>query len=586
MRCWVTAACIAVLGCSKAATEPAVARAQSTLTQAPLLSPTRLLRRVYLTLRNREPTPAEYDAATTAAAGGTFDAFITQQIDTALASSEFYEAMVAWGHDYLRVGDYKRGTTEGGFASWKGGMAAALEPCPAGTTHAGALGHFSGDPANGDPSTICDDGAATVRSIEPWWAPGTTVSVVGNAGSGATTAGTVDCGRLYCGDTRCHFPAAGCSCGPNLAYCYRRYEDRPGYIYALELDSIPYFDNAARRLLWEEPARLFAHVVTQDESFADLVVGDYTVAPRKLRHQYVRWGRMNSDNKAVLDASTWWQSGSNNWDKVQVATLHPNLLAARTYTFDPRIDVTAPQGIPAAGVLTMLGPSSWFPRERVRAARWLETFACRVFAAPDPSIVFTPPYTDDPARQGACQHCHRTIDPAAIHFKRLEIEDEQPYHGVGHANLGGIGDWQWRKQSQVSFPDPNSPGGIYWRQPYGRWNVSFIPNTFLTPVAASVLSSNADARFIDFLPATEQLFGQTSDGTIGPLGFGKMLVSSGEFDRCAVDRIFGRFMGRPIDISREAATEAALVQQFTSGGRKVKPLIKALLSTDEFKRGL
>lgn len=575
-------ALVVLLGCGREALpEPELATSRAALTtSAPLLSPTRLLRRVHLTLRGHEPSPAQYATALTAADAGTLDAFIAGEVDAALDSNDFYEQMLAYGHDYLRVGDYKRGTTEGGFSAfWKGGMSVPIRTCGAGTVHAGKL--YASEAA-----TVCDTAAATVSTVEPWWAPGSMVQVVGNAGTGVTRAGTTDCGALNCGNMSCGFPAPACSCGPNLAYCHLFVEDRPGYQYSLERDSNPFFDGSARRLLWEEPARLFAHVVTRDEPFSDLVTGDYTVAPRKLQHNYVRWGRMNGDNAAVLDPSTWWRTATNGWDKVTVASLHPNLLVDRTYTFDPRTEAGAPRGVPAAGVLTMLGPSSWFPRERVRAARWLETFACRNFTAPDPSVAFTPPFTDDPARQGACQHCHQTIDPAAIHFKRLEIEDEQPYHGVGHANFGGIGSWQWRTTFQVSFPDPNSPGGIYWRQPYGRWNVSFIANTMLTPVTPALLLTNPDARFIDFLPPTERLFGLQSDGTVGPLGFGKLLVASGELDRCAVDRLFERFIGRRLDVSREAAAEGAMVQQFVASGRKVRPFIKTLIASDAFRRGL
>ena len=114
----------------------------------------------------------------------------------------------------------------------------------------------------------------------------------------------MDCGKLECAGARCNFPARGCSCGPNLSYCHRRDEDRPGEPYAFERDSIPYLEGSARRLLWEEPARLFAFVVTRDAPFSDLVLGDYTVAPRRLRHVYVRWGRMNGDNAAKLDATS------------------------------------------------------------------------------------------------------------------------------------------------------------------------------------------------------------------------------------------------------------------------------------------
>jgi hypothetical protein len=578
-----------VLGCTTepAPVPPAALSTSQALNQNPLLSPTRQLRRVDLLLRGHEPTLAQYSAAIAAADAGTLDALIEAEIDASLASSDFYDTMLSYGHDYLRVGDYVRGTVEGGMSAyWKGGVAAQITSCPSGTMHAGALSHFAGDPTMGDDQSICDAGTAVINSVEPWWAPGTTVQVIGNSGTGATKSMSGgDCGQLYGGATSWQFGGVGCSCGPNLVYCQPFKADRPGYQYGEPYDSNPNLDNSARRLMWEEPARLFAYVVTTDQPFSDLVLGSYTVAPRKLQHAYVRWGRSNGTN-ASLDSSTWWKTATDSWDRVEVSTLNPTLLSDRTYTFDPRTDTGAPRGWPAAGVLTQLAPNVWFPRERVRAARWLETFACINFTAPDPTIQFQPPFTDDPERQGACQHCHQMIDPAAIHFKRLEIEDEAPYHGQGFPNLVGIAGNEWKHTPQVSFPDPNSPGGEYWRQPYGRWNTSFVANTFLTPITDAQLMGNADARFLDFLPPDTTLFGATSDGTIGPLGFGKLVVSSGQFDRCAVDKLFQHFMGRPIDVAKEAQLENSLVDAFVASNRQVKPWLKQLLMSDEFRRGL
>lgn len=578
--------CLALaLGSCAAQPEPQAAKSQAPLINAPNLSATRLLRRVHLTLRGREPSPAQYALAKAAAAGGTLPAFVDQQIDAALASPEFADQMLAFGHDYLKIGDYKRGSVEGIIGGvFKGNQTVELTPCATGTLHAGALGHFSSDSRLGDPSSLCTTAGAALASIEPWWAPGSMVQVIGRSGNGKQSNAGTDCGRIYMGESSNNFPDPGCGCGPNLLYCGLPRSYGPP-MYPRDYESNPYFADAQRRLLFEEPARLVAHVITTDAPFSDLVVGNYTVAPRRLQHVYARWGRMNSDN-ASFDSAAWWKSATDGWDKVTFQSINPHLLDVRTYTFDPRVDDGAPAGIPSAGVLTQLGPNVWYPRERVRAARWLETFACRNFTAPDPSLVFMPPYTNDPAKGGTCQHCHTTIDPAAIHFKRLEVEEDTPRHGLGHMNLGGVGDWQWRKTFQTSFVDPMSAGGVFWFQPYGRWNANFVAGTFLTPVPPSRIMTNPDARFLDFLPAGETLFGQASDGTIGPLGFGKLILASGEFDKCAVQTLHQRFIGRRFDPANEALLEAQLVQAFTQGGRKVKPLIKLLLQSDEFKRGL
>ena len=573
-----------LVGCRSAQPEPHAAKTQALDGgQAPTLSATRQLRRLHLTLRGSEPTPAQYRAALAAADAGTFQSFYDAEITAALGSTDFYEQMLAFGHEYLRVGDYKRGSLEGGMsAPFKGSHAISLTPCAAGTTHAGKLGHFDSDTRHGDPASVCNQAATPTASVEPWWAPGSSVSVIGRARLAVQSAGGVDCGRGYMAEVDVHFAdETSCGCGPNLLYCYP--ETMVGdAMYATPKQSNPYYADSFRRLLSDEPARLFAHIATTNAPMTDLVLGDYTVAPRWLQFLYVRWGRTNTDNMS-MDSSGWFRAADDNWSKVTFHSLHPNLLAARTYLFDPRTNSGAPAGIPSAGVLTQLGPNSWYPRERVRAARFLEIFACQSFAAPDPNMVFTPPYSNDPQSQGPCQHCHRVIEPAAIHFKRLEIEDSFAKYGQGHANLGGIGVWQWRRTSQPSFADANSPGGQYWYQPYGRWNVAFIENTFLTPVAMGAIATNPDVRFLDFLPAGKTLLEQPSDGTIGPLGFAKMIVAAGAFDRCVVDRTFQWVMG--YGLSNDPNREAALVQRFVGANRQLKPFIESLVKEDDFGRG-
>lgn len=558
-------------------------------TDAPRLSPTRQLRRLWLTTRGREPEVQDYEAALAAADAGTFEAFFEAQLEASLASPDFSGLVRAWGHDTLKIGDFKRGTTEGTTSHhFKTAMAVFLERCPAATTHAGALvSPHEASRCDGLP----DGGALAVRSIEPWWAPGTTVEVLGSAGAPTQPPG-VDCGRVnLIRDAVPVFEHPECSCGPNLLYC------RPlplfgSAAYPQKVDSTPYRDDSLRRLLWEEPARLFEYVVTADRPFSDLVQGDYLVAPRNLQHVYWRWGRMNGD--ASLDSNPFWRTASDRWEPVVAETLNPRLLRRRTYTYDPRVEDGEPLGIPAAGVLTQLGPQSWHPRERVRAARYLEIFACRSFAAPDPSIVFTPPYSRDPYSEGSCQHCHKLLDPVAIHFKRIEVEDDLNSNGQGFVNLGGIGPARWGAARRC-FTDPNVPSGINWRQPYGRWHANFVSNTFLTPVPEERFGppcqqgapvGNPDARLIDFLPRGQTLFGLESDGTIGPLGFGKLLVQSGEFDRCAVRHVFEKFAGRPLDVATEGPLERALVSEFTRSDRHVKELIRFIVRRDEFRRGL
>jgi hypothetical protein len=138
--------------------------------------------------------------------------------------------------------------------------------------------------------------------------------------------------------------------------------------------------------------------------------------------------------------------------------------------------------------------------------------------------------------------------------------------------MGGTGSWRW---PEVVDDDP-----------FLRWDNTFVHDTTLTPVSQADIGRNPDARFIDFLSPQSSLLGRRGDGTIGPLGFGKILVESGEFDRCAVQQLHERFIGRPIDLTTERELVDTLVAKFLEGQRKVKPFIRYLLAQDAFRNGL
>src|SRR5262249_41612467 len=156
-----------------------------------------------------------------------------------------------------------------------------------------------------------------------------------------------------------------------------------------------------------------------------------SVGPVELQVAYVAAGRRTGAVQLDKDDS-WWRPEKFEgpvdpghdakdpwaWREFQVSKRHPYLLADRDYKFDPRREPRGSmKGIPAAGVLTMIGMLGAYPRERVRAARMLEAFACESFIPPPADQTFNP-YVSDPAAEGPCQVCHTRIDPAAIHFKR------------------------------------------------------------------------------------------------------------------------------------------------------------------------
>lgn len=574
-----------LVGCKQAPGEP-LARASAAASCEPtpasnppgkLLSPTRLLRRVTLTLLGRPPTRDELDAMEGATTAEAQQALLTTTVDQALGSREFYRTLVDYGHDLLPIPSYNF-SYEGQY--WTGSLAFDLTRCPDDSAHPGGFSMSQDE---------CKDPAAPAVTADVWFSPGKPVSLVGRAGSSATVSESgKDCGSTYIGGLYNVQADKGCGCGPGAQWCILSANLSYGTSTAeanVRLDQ----EDSQRRMIWDEPARLFAHVIFQDRPLTDLVLGNYTVATPALKNLYVRWARMNPEHKS-LDQSSWWKPSTwsslvdpeheprttTTWHEVVQQELHPNLLSQlpagslggsldRTYTFDPRKDAKL-LGIPSAGLLTTIGGLGSLSRERVRAARWLEVLACQQFIPPPPEQHFAP-YLRDPATEGTCQQCHVAIDPAAIHFKRIGA-------GGSHVFVGGLGPYTFAANPAYAAP-------------WNRWAQSFQPGTRLTPITEQEAKEHPDWRLIDFLPTDQTMLGQTSDGTVGPLGFGKMLVRSGQFDRCMARRLFEHFVGRRLDPASDSTRLDELTGQFVNAGRKARPYVRALLlSSDEMRRGL
>jgi len=210
----------------------------------------------------------------------------------------------------------------------------------------------------------------------------------------------------------------------------------------------------------------------------------------------------------------------------------------------------------------------------VRAARWLETFACKEFVPPPSDQKFNE-YVRDPSTEGMCQQCHgyMMIDPAAVHFKRWQ------YAGVSYGQIG-----------ESAFPGIFGINGLRladFKALNGRPKAAWAPGLTISPATQEQLMANPNAAFLDFqVPdARLKLFGLDSDGTIGPLGFAKMLVRSGEFDRCAVRKMYQRFVGRDLDPGVETGFIDMLAKKFVEQERKLRPFLQYLMHLPEFRRG-
>ncbi|CAM4037145.1 hypothetical protein COEX109129_05380 [Corallococcus exiguus] len=547
-----------------------------------MLAPSRLLRRASLALRGTPPTDEEFAALEAAGDDASQRAFVEHFVDTTLGQPAFYRTMFEQARDWFNIPLVPRtaDAPEYGVQQQR-----SIQRCPAGTAKAGAWKYFRGE------DTACSgvkaDGTPVEElAVEPWWAPGTTVTLVGAAANtSATGTGSVNGTPvpLVCATAG---PVGTCGCGPNAVRCHADFQQYAGWE-----DYLHYAEHGQRRLVSEEPARLFAHLAWHDRPVTDLILGTYSVAPTRLQAAYVMQG-LEGGATGLLDDDSWWRPSRFlgepvdpehapgdplAWREYQIPARNPFLLAERDYRYDPRIQADPSRGIPAAGMLTSIGFLAGYPRERVRGARALETLACEVLSPPLGQKFNE--YRRDPGTEGPCQHCHRRLDPAAIHFKRFAKQGSASEgHGAKYLMPGVGTTWHWPIQWRKGvYP--------YGGDPFSHWNRWYTADTLLTPITEAQEQVNPEAVFLDFLPPDQTLLGQVGDGTVGPLGFAKLIVAAGAFDRCVVRHLHAQVLGRDIDPAREAGYLDAQVARFIAQGRKVRPFVKSLTQSNLFQRG-
>lgn len=539
------------------------------LAAQPQQTPLRQLRRITLSVAERTPTMEEVEQVLAAEGEEARRGVVRDITDALIGDDEFLGTVERWAIDYFRISQYKprRNTGNNTFQPSPSG---SLQQCDSAAVNVGVWVALQSTPAG--EIDECEDPSLPIVDIAPWWAPATTLRVGGKAASSRERSrdGSVDCAQSTAvagGALILMNEHPDCGCGPNLLYCSRRphlsQNLRGGRPIGYELP--PLDPSGVRRSALLEPGKLLREVVASDAPLTDVLTGNYTVVNQGLVHQYYRLGRLSGVHPEMDENVPWGDfADPEHWQRMTFASMNPHLLDSRDYHFDPRTDEGEPEGIPSAGILTTTAANHIFPRERVRAARWLETFACTDFVAAPPGTEF-PPLTSDPYSGGSCVTCHNNqrLDAASIFFKRLHGGDGVRVAGVGFQSLRYLERQNFRFDRRILF----------------QARSAMIPNTYMTPVSEEVVANNEDARLMDFLPAGESLFGQVSDGAgpIGPLGFAQLLIASGRFDRCAAERINERFGPVSLSAGADESRLRTLAARFVADGRNLRSFVRYLL---------
>jgi hypothetical protein len=242
-------------------------------------------------------------------------------------------------------------------------------------------GYLEGDCVGGAGCTM--DGWVTV---EPYWAPGTTIRVCAFDAQPRTDATPNEegeprtCDQVGDGDPLC-------GCGSDLRYCTARGGDG-NY-------------DAVHEALLEEPMRVFEQVVAAREPYMNALSTRETAMNGALAHFYRYLAR--DDDAELKNAPD--LPYDADWQQVEREPYH-------------------------SGILTTLGFLRRFASHRARVNRLYTAFFCSPFEAPSGGL---PPATDecsmnpDLSSRCGCATCHETIEPATTHWGRWEEGDDFVY---------------------------------------------------------------------------------------------------------------------------------------------------------------
>lgn len=271
----------------------------------------------------------------------------------------------------------------------------------------------------------------------------------------------------------------------------------------------------------EEPLRLIEYVAVNDRPFGEIVTADYAIASDL---SIAVWGAtpLPADPGATLPAG--WRKVA--WDSGQPMA-----------------------GILSSGALWLRHPSNGANNHRGQAELVSDALLCSGFLARDVPLfndidlsdaeVVKTALTTDPG----CVSCHQTLDPLASHF--FGFPRIAP--GQVRKSYGPSGACE-KPERGTCYPlgEYREKQAASWRRKTGR---------------------------------APSFFGLPSDGLDS---LARQIADDPRFSMCTARRFYGYLMQvDPDDIPDATAT--ALQDALLAGGMRVKPLVKAIVLSDDFR---
>jgi len=335
----------------------------------------------------------------------------------------------------------------------------------------------------------------------------------------------------------------GCGCGAGAELCmpaatFIASQPRPTFVSSrntlLGVDDptdAQSFEYRTWQSLWvaQEPQMFFYNLFLEDRDFRDVVSAKYTYVNGPLAQFYKL-------------------SSRSNWGDKDLGSIAMPAPDAMPQNLQPQHIMTwqkVDAGPSAAGVLTMPLFLFKYGTRRSRAHAIYNMFLCRDFTAPA-GLMLPPSKETNLMKREGCAACHQTLEPLSAYFARWVEND-------------------WSFLDPKLYPAQNSA----CKQVSGNIPASCnarYDNIFSTPTVGMLRGAYSAPDHTDAAAA----------------GLGQYLTSRADFAPCVAQNIAESFLGRSLGSDDEELREQ-LATTLTENGYRVKPLVKALLKSQQYR---
>ena len=361
--------------------------------------------------------------------------------------------------------------------------------------------------------------------VEPYWAPGTQVKVCALEARIAPLASTGSACNTAEG-----MATGQCGCGPGLEHC-------------LSVDGSLELQSALR----EQMLRALRRPVREGASYFDALLGRTEDVNGPIAHYYRHLTQMAVD------------------PIVLVPPVLPSELPDDLSWPDGDTWRTVPRRAEHSGILTSLAYLLRFQTARSRANRFYNAFFCAPFQAPEGNLPSpSDPCSDEPdlRKRCGCNYCHAALEPAAAHWAR--------FADAGALYLDPLTFPAYLPRCATCADNPSAP-------------CDFICERFY-------LTRAGHPKEAEYVGMLKNLMWRDDDGLVavsgGPRRMVEQALDQHVLGGCVVDRLFQRFLNRPMSDAEVAELRPALMAGFADSGWSFSALVKAIVTRPEYRRRL